>query len=403
MKQKEKFEFKQLDSILKKINPNSSFLENESISKITEYINSGNYIFNAQLSGSLFGGYGNTKIYTLAGETSTGKTFLALNAAHKAQLQGYNIIYIDTESAIDETTIANFGIDTEKFSYQPINLVSELKYFMSNLFKELNEKSKLELPKLLIILDSLGNLATDKEFNDAVAGNDKKDMTRQQEIRSLFRLISVQLAKFKIPMIITSHVYNSMSFIPTNEVSGGGGIKYISSVILELSKAQLKEKDTQTGIIVTSKVKKSRFVKPIKVKFHISFYKGMNPYVGLEEYISWETCGIGRGQLIDEKTFEKLYANKNDSNSKYIQSTKFEIEKDGKLVSYYFQPDDKSKFIANKHIGENISIKELFTEKVFSKKVLELLDENVIKPTFKLSSISEISDLELEDFENIVE
>ena len=326
------FSFNELDAQLSKVNPKGSIITQNAFSKIDEYIDTGNYLLNAQLTGSLFGGIPNSRSICLAGESGTGKTFLTLNICREAQKMGYQIIYCDSEAAVDEDIMRNFGLDPELVRYQPVSTSLEVRHFVTNLTDILRKHKEkgVELPKIMLILDSLGNLATTKERTDAASGSEKKDMTKQQDLRSLFRVITTDLAEFKIPFIFTNHTYASIgSFIPGQTISGGGGAIYNASVILQLSKAGLKEGETgangfamKTGIIVTSKPAKNRFARPLPIKFHISFYRGMNRYVGLEEFINWESCGIQRGKILTEKEFLKAYKEGTEGYEKGIK-TKF--------------------------------------------------------------------------------
>ena len=234
------FSFGELDKSLSKVNELGSILTENKFSKIDEYIPTGNYVLNAQLSGSLFGGIPNTRSVALSGESGAGKSFLCLNIAREAQKMGYYIIYCDSESAIDEIIARKFGLDPEKIRYQPVNTIKTLKNFCANLYDQLKEKKDkgYETPKIMMIVDSIGNLATEKERNDALAGSDKKDMTRAGDIRSLFRIITTDLAELKIPLVFTNHSYTSVgAYVPTQIMSGGGGAIYAASMILMLSKA----------------------------------------------------------------------------------------------------------------------------------------------------------------------
>ena len=169
--------------------------------------------------------------------------------------------------------------------------------------------------------------------------------------------------------------------------SGGKGLVYGASIILNLSKAKLKEgsDNTQTGIIVTAEPDKNRFCKPSKVKFYISYVNGMNPYVGLEEYISFERCGIQRGKFITEKEYDK------SPNEDYVRVEK----KDGDVV--YFVPSDTARNFCLDS-GETISPKELFTSKAFTKSRLERLDK-YIQSEFKYADGVQINDLFEDDDE----
>ena len=397
------FSFNELDAQLSKVNPKGSIITQNAFSKIDEYIDTGNYLLNAQLTGSLFGGIPNSRSICLAGESGTGKTFLTLNICREAQKMGYQIIYCDSEAAVDEDIMRNFGLDPELVRYQPVSTSLEVRHFVTNLTDILRKQKEkgVELPKIMLILDSLGNLATTKERTDAASGSEKKDMTKQQDLRSLFRVITTDLAEFKIPFIFTNHTYASIgSFIPGQTISGGGGAIYNASVILQLSKAGLKEGETgangfamKTGIIVTSKPAKNRFARPLPIKFHISFYRGMNRFVGLEEFINWESCGIQRGKILTEKEFLKAYKEGTEGYEKGIKTKFTSVDDNGVEQTLYFEDKPTARSIAVRHLGANVPPTELFTKKVITQEVLQYLDENVIKPMFMLPNIGSLDDL----------
>jgi len=369
------FSFLDLDKELSKINgfESGSILSENTFSEVDEWIPTGNYLLNAQLSGTLFGGIPNTRSLGLMGDPGTGKSFVCLNVAREAQKKGYDVIYCDTEGAIDKSSAIKFGIDANKVRYQPIKTVTEFQTFVSNLL-ELVKKAKTSgaNPKILLILDSLGMLSTDKELKDAVDGKNAADMgAKAKELRKLFRVITLDLTAAKIPLVCTNHVYAGGGFFPTKESSGGDGPIFAMSVISFLSKAQLKEgnSSTKTGIIVTSNLKKSRFTIPEPVKFHISFSNGMNPYVGLQDFISWEACGIGRGKLEEAKNA------------------------DGVKEMVFTPSDSPQARWAIKHLGKTITSSQLFTSEVFTEEVLRQLDENVIKKHFQLPAMQSTEEI----------
>ena len=367
------FSFSQLDKELSKITgfETGSILADNSFSEVDEWISTGNYLLNAQISGSLFGGIPNTRSLGVMGDPGTGKSFFCLNVAREAQKQGYDVVYCDTEGAIDKSSAANFGIDLNRVRYQPIQTVSQFQTFVSNLL-DLVKKAKAagETPKILLVLDSLGMLSTDKELNDAMKGHNAADMgAKAKELRKLFRVITLDLTAAKIPLICTNHVYAGGGYIPTKESSGGDGPIFAMSAVAFLSKAQLKDgSGTKTGIVVTSNLKKSRFTVPENIKFHISFSNGMNPYVGLQDFVSWDSCGIERGK------FEEI---KNAEGKKEM----------------VFKPNASSTRWGVKHLGKTVASTELFTPEVFTTDVLKQLDENVIKPKFKLPDLSDPSEI----------
>ena len=379
------FSFLSLDKELSKIPgfETGSILAENSFSEVDEWISTGNYLLNAQISGTLFGGIPNTRSLGVMGDPGTGKSFFCLNVVREAQKQGYDVIYCDTEGAIDKSSAANFGIDLNKVRYQPIQTVSQFQTFVANLL-DLVKKAKAsgDSPKILLVLDSLGMLSTDKELNDAMKGHNAADMgAKAKELRKLFRVITLDLTAAKIPLICTNHVYSGGGYIPTKESSGGDGPIFAMSAVAFLSKAQLKDgSGTKTGIIVTSNLKKSRFTVPEVVKFHISFSNGMNPYVGLQDYVTWEACGIERGK------FEEI---KNAEGKKEM----------------IFKPNATSTRWGVKHLGKTVASTELFTPEVFTQEVLQQLDVNVIQPKFKLPDLSDPNELiaDLEIGENVDE
>jgi RecA/RadA recombinase len=308
-----------------------------------------------------------------------------MNIVREAQRKDYNVIYCDTEGAIDKSGAKKFGIDTNKVRYQPIKTISDFKVFVANLVDKVKayRKDGAE-PKIALILDSLGMLSTDKETGDALKGKSAMDMgIRSKELRSLFRVITLDLTAVKIPLVCTNHTTtgNIGGFMPTKEAAGGDGPIFSMSNVIMLSKAQLKEgsDNTRTGIVVTSTPKKARFTRPYPVKFHISFMNGMNAYVGLQDFVSWETCGIQRGKLeVDKKTGEME-----------------------------FIPNVSSPRWAVRHLGKTVPSTQIFTPEVFTDEVLKMLDEKVIQPHFKLPDL--FDEKEFEDLvdggqeENVVE
>ncbi len=391
--------FSELNEILSKFSPDGEIIENSIYAKIDEWIPTGSYILNAALSGSLFGGMPNRRSLMLAGEESTGKTYLALSIVRNAQAMGYFPIYYDSEGAIDVDFVKRLGIDTNKFRIENIGTVEEFITLAANLVDSIEKLKKAGKtpPKIIVVLDSLGSLSSIKEKNDAITGSDKRDMTKQQAIRKTFRIIGNDFAKLGIPFIICNHVYASIgSYIPGNVISGGGGGKYSASIIFVLSKSKLTDKDsedyvkkhgidaTKIGIVVTITPYKQRFARPIKVQIHIPFYKRPNPYVGLEKFVNWETCGIIRGNMISEKEYKKLPV---------VEQQKCYEFKSFKGEIVYAYPKDTARKLVCRHLGDEVPISELYTDKVFTEEVLKELDENIIKKTFMLPNIESLEDL----------
>lgn len=355
------FTFDDLNAELANLNPLGSVMEHSNFSEVTEWIHTGNYHLNACVSGSLFRGWPNNRSCSIAGPSGTGKTFLVLNSVREAIEMGYNVVYYDSEAAVDKEQMVKFGIDVSKVNYQPVNTVQDFRQSVTTLTKKMQDakRSGADLPKVMIILDSAGNLATQKEIDDAVSGSDKSDMTRSKILKSIFRIIMTPLADLKIPFIFTNHTYMTQDFIARQVAGGGTGPEYAASIVLMLNKAQLKEGAEKTGIIVTAKPNKNRFAKPNPIKFHLHYTKGMNPYVGLENYIDWEEVGITRGT----------------------------IEKGQKV------PKSTARGWICKHLDEVVPNSEFFTEKVFTQEVLERIDKK-IQPLFNYNTEAEDVDIE---------
>lgn len=368
------FSIAELQKELKKVNPFGDVISKSDFSKITEWIDTGNYHLNAVFSGDLFGGIPNNRTICLAGDSGTGKTFLMLNMCREAQQKGYYVIYYDTEGAVDIDNIQNFGVDPEKFDHQPMSDLAKFRTSITTLCKKMMEAKEkgYKTPKIMVCLDSLGMLATTKEIDDAMSGNQAADMTRAKMIRSLFRIITSDLTGLGIPFLFTNHTYASTGMFPTVNLSGGGGLIYSASVILALSKAQIKEGTVQTGIIVSVKTLKNRFGKPIPIKFHIRWDKGMNRFIGMEEYMTWENCGIQRGNIASEKEWSKW------SEADKTKSHKFEYNGE----TLYFYPKETARNYIVKHLGCGVPANELFTERVWTREVLEQINEKCIKPKF---------------------
>ena len=207
-------------------------------------------------------------------------------------------------------------------------------------------------------------------------------------------------------MIVCNHVYQGVSFIPQTFQSSGSGIVYNASITIELSAAKLDDKENdnaaklkqgtdnavKTGVLVTAKPIKNRFARPIKIKFGIPFYKNMNPYIGLEQFMTWDNSGVCRGNLITQKDYDKL----SESDKKKIYVFDFNGE------TKYCQPKDTARGIVVKHLGKQVSFIEFYTNEVFTDEFLTLLNENVIKPLFQLPDRNSFEDIkELEDSLNI--
>jgi RecA/RadA recombinase len=193
------------------------------IDETETYVDTGSYIFNALVSGSIFGGVSGNKITAIAGETSTGKTFFSL-AVVKNFLDnnptGY-CLYFDTEAAVTKSLLESRGVDTNRLVVVNVVTVEE---FRTKALKAVDiylKKKEDERNPCILVLDSLGMLSTNKEINDALAEKDTRDMTKAQLIKGAFRMLTLKLGQAKIPMLVTNHTYESMSLYGGKQMSGG--------------------------------------------------------------------------------------------------------------------------------------------------------------------------------------
>jgi RecA/RadA recombinase len=252
---------------------------------ITGYIGTGSYSLNALLSGSIYGGIPANKVTALAGEPSTGKTFYALNIVReflKENPQGY-VFYFESESAISKQMLIDRGVDIKRVGVLPVATVQEFRtQAIKILDRYMEQKEKLPM---LFVLDSLGNLSTDKEVADMTDGKDTRDMTRAQLIRGAFRVLTLKLGKAKVALIVTNHTYDvTGAYVPIKKMGGGSGLEYAASTIVFLSKKKDKTDNEVTGAIVTAVLKKARLtIENKKVETLLEYSEGLDPYYGLLE------------------------------------------------------------------------------------------------------------------------
>ncbi len=246
------------------------------------YISTGSYSLNALLSGSMYGGVPSNKITCLAGQESVGKTFFALSIAKNFLEENKEnvIVYFESEGALTTNMITERGLDPDRFIVLPVATVEEFRTQCIKMVDGLDKDTKV-----MMFLDSLGNLSTRKEMEDSASGSDKRDMTRAPVVRGTFRTIALKLATKNIPLIITNHTYEKVgAYVPTQEISGGGGIKYAASVIVTLRKKKFKDGTEVLGNIIKMKLVKGRLTKEEStIEAMLDYQTGLDQYYGLVE------------------------------------------------------------------------------------------------------------------------
>ena len=301
--------------LVKSINDKNATVLSDGLnsSETSGWIDTGSYILNALISGSIFGGMPDNKILGLAGESATGKTFFALGIMRSflEQFPKSIIAHSDTESATTKAMMESRGIDPTRVI---INEPPTIERFRSRAFKTLEGyKDAKNPPRMMMVLDSLGNLSTEKEVNDIGEEKDVRDMTRTQLIRGAFRVLTLKLAKVNVPMIVCNHTYQTMDMYSPDQMSGGGGLKYAASTILFLTKAMDRDGMNVVGSIISCTTAKSRFTREkVKVKVKLNHKTGLDRYYGLLELA--EKYGIfeksGNQFIIDgKKRFGKYIDN----------------------------------------------------------------------------------------------
>lgn len=276
-----------LNKVIKRFGDDSAAIVADGlISDVTGFTDTGSMIFNALLSGSLYGGMPNNKILAIAGEQATGKTYFTMGIIAKFLQDNKNgeVIYFDTEQAVTSDMFISRGVDGTRVAVIAPQTVEEFRHKALTILDDYLAEDESERVPILMVLDSLGNLPTSKEINDAAEGKEVRDMTRAQLIKSTFRVLTIKLGNAKVPMIMTNHTYDVVgSYVPTKEMGGGSGLKYAASTIVYLSKKKDKDGDGEVvGNIINCKLYKSRFTKPEKVvSVKLNYETGLDRYYGL--------------------------------------------------------------------------------------------------------------------------
>ena len=276
-----------LKEIVKEIGDDYTQIASE-INENERFIDTGSFIFNGLISGSIFGGVSSNRITAIAGESSTGKTYFSLAVVKNfldTHPDGY-CLYFDTEAAVNKGLLESRGIDTTRLVV--VNVVT-IEEFRTKALKAVDIYLKTDEDKrkpCMFVLDSLGMLSTEKEINDALNDKQVRDMTKSQLVKGAFRMLTLKLGQANIPLIVTNHTYDVIgSYVPTKEMGGGSGLKYAASTIIYLSKKKEKDKTEIVGNIIKAKTAKSRLSKENQ-QVEIRLYydeRGLDRYYGLLE------------------------------------------------------------------------------------------------------------------------
>ena len=282
---------------LKEFSPMVSFLDN-AMSNVDSFEDTGCYVLNALVSGHLRGGFPEARMSLLAAESSTGKTYIALQTAALAQKAGKQIVVFDSEFAIDHEFATNLGLDTSKIIYFPVKTIEQCK---NAVYKFLSNVFDLGLMgQFFIIIDSLGAMISEMDYKRMEKNSSSKDMgSYSQSMKALIKACNNLAGQTQTTIICTNHIYDDPSAMFTQLVKpmpGGKIVRYLPTTIVQLSANNVKAKDSdrkideeavggshgEVGIEVRGLGVKNRICKPFNQAYmYISFENGLSRYYGL--------------------------------------------------------------------------------------------------------------------------
>ena len=301
-----------LKDIIKDIGDEYATLASD-IDETETFVDTGSYVLNALVSGSINGGFSGNKITAIAGESSTGKTFFALAVVRSFLDSDPNAIavYFDTESAITRSLLEDRGIDTSRVVVLNVVTIEEFRTKALQCVDKYLKQDESDRQPMMFVLDSLGMLSTEKEIGDALAEKNVRDMTKSQLVKGAFRMLTLKLGQADVPLIVTNHTYDVIgAYVPTKEMGGGSGLKYAASTIIYLSKKKEKDGKEVIGNLIKAKTAKSRLSKENQEVTIRLYYdeRGLDKYYGLLELGElggmWKNVA-GRYEIDGKKVYAK--------------------------------------------------------------------------------------------------
>lgn len=272
-----------MNELIDKLKKNSTIKDTSVLSE-SKFFNAKDMIqtsvpmINVALSGKLDGGL-IPGLTVFAGPSKHFKTAFALLLA-KSFLEKYNdgiVLFYDSEFGSPQGYFDSFGIDTKKVLHTPITDIEQLKH---DAMAQLNNLERGD--HVIIIIDSVGNLASKKEVDDALDGKSVADMSRAKQLKSLFRMVTPHLTLKDIPMVVVNHTYKEIGLYPKDVVSGGTGIYYSANNIYIVGRQQEKDGTEVTGYNFIINVEKSRSVREkSKIAIEVSYEGGISKWSGL--------------------------------------------------------------------------------------------------------------------------
>ena len=333
-------------SLIDKLKKNSTSKSTAVLSQ-SKVLNSREFVttevpaINIALSGSLDGGL-SSGVITIAGESRSFKTGIALilAAAYQKKYPESVILFYDSEFGSPDAYFKSAGVDVNRVIHTPITNIEDLKFDM---MQQLNGMERGD--KVFILVDSLGNLASKKEVEDALDGKSVADMTRAKQMKSFFRMVTPILTLKDLPMAVINHTYKEIALYPKDIVSGGTGGMYSSNIVWIIKRSQEKNADGLNGYTFKINIEKSRFVKeksviPVTIYFDDGIHRSsglmdlaielgflVKPQVGWYSFVDLETGEAQekkyRAKQLDDMSLWKPYLN--DSRIKQLVESRYRL------------------------------------------------------------------------------
>jgi len=310
------------------LNTDASLLSEEnSLSIVNDWIDTGSYALNAIFSGSVYRGVPVGRVTGFSGPSGAGKTLIINKIIANAQKKGYFAAIWDTEAAVDRQSAEGVGIDPSRVKYYPVETVEDCRNQIATFLDKIIAANDPNL-KVIVAIDSLGNLASAKELRDVTEGKDAADMgTKAKAMKSMMRALTFKAAKARVPILFTNHIYdNPTSLYPelVKKQSGGSGPIYLASLLVQLATRNEKidkNEDQEaigvahnvSGVTLSAMTVKNRFVPPfLKAELYNNFRTGLTRYAGLAD------MAIAMGVVTGDKSYmlgtEKIGYRKNWEN-----------------------------------------------------------------------------------------
>jgi RecA/RadA recombinase len=288
------------------------------------WIGTGSYLINELISGDFYKGIPLGKVTVLAGESGSGKSYIASgNVVRNAQAQGIFVVLIDSENALDQSWLEALGVDTseEKLLKLNMSMIDDVAKTISEFMKEYKSMADGERPKVLFVVDSLGMLLTPTDVDQFTKGELKGDMGRKPKaLTALVRNCVNMFGSYNVGLVATNHTYASQDpYNPDPNISGGAGFVYAASIVIAMKKLKLKEDEDGNkisevkGIRAGCKIMKTRYAKPFEdAEIKIPYETGLDPYSGLFDFFE-------RKQVLKKEGNRYTYVDQSGTEHKHFR------------------------------------------------------------------------------------